>query len=217
MSSRARVVDEEIRPYDWRGLRGVPAAAPQSFEAIVPPTALQPAVRDEQRLAEIERDAFAKGYESGQRTGAEAAAAEARGLLRRLAETIDMLAATKQDMVRRTERQVVELAMAIAKQILQREITADRALLLAMARVALDRLGDQEAATIRLHPDDYAAVQASPDPKWASEQVTVVADSIVEPGGCLVECAGGRMTVGLDGQFTELSRTLLGEPDADAR
>ncbi len=84
-----------------------------------------------------------------------------------------------------------------------------------MARVALDRLGDHETATIRLHPDDYALVNASPDRTWASDQVTIVADSSVERGGCLVQCDAGLMKVGLESQFNELARTLLGEHAGD--
>jgi flagellar assembly protein FliH len=84
-----------------------------------------------------------------------------------------------------------------------------------MARVALDRLGDFEAATIRLHPDDHAMVTASPDRTWASAQLTVVADASIERGGCLVQCEAGLMKVGLDSQFVELARTLLGDHAGD--
>jgi flagellar assembly protein FliH len=213
------LVEEDVRPYDWRGaLAALPAAA-QIFETVdayeEPPTADGGVLVDERRLAEIERDAFSKGYQQGERSGAEAAGTQARGLLQRLAGAVDEVSSTRQAMIRRTEQQVVELAMAIAKQMLQRELNVDRGLLLGMARVALDRLGDHEAATIRLHPDDYAIVNRSPERAWASDQLTVVADSSVERGGCLVQCDAGLMKVGLESQFVELARTLLGGDAAD--
>jgi flagellar assembly protein FliH len=225
MSSRAKLVDLAPRPYEWFIAQEVPMLPPAIVasmdipdEPSLPDEPTPPAVAllNEQRLAEIERDAFTKGYDEGTRAGTAAAGQQAVELLRHLAETIEGLSSTKQDMIRRTERQVVELAMAIAKQMLQREITADRGLLLAMARVALDGLGDSEAATVRLHPDDYALVKAAPDQAWTSEQVTIVADSTVERGGCVVQCDAGVMKVGLDSQFTELARTLLGEQGGDA-
>jgi len=211
-------VDQEVRPYDWRGPRAAPlltAAVVETIDAPAETPAPVPAPVDEPRLAAIERDAHAEGFEQGERAGTEAAGITARGLLRRLAATIDELSSTRQDVLRRTERQVVELAMAIAKHMLQRELNVDRGLLLAMARVALDGLGDHEAATIRLHPDDYALARASADREWASDQVTVVADPVVEQGGCLVQCAGGLMKVGLESQFNELARALLGEQGGD--
>jgi flagellar assembly protein FliH len=216
MSSRARLVYEDARPYEWFGSGIVPLAAPipQSIEPDEPPEE-EVAQVSGPRLAEIEHDAFAKGFEHGERAGVEAAGSEARGLLQRLAASIEELSATRETMIRRTERQVVELAMAIARQMLQREITVDRGLLLAMARVALDKLGDHEAATIRLHPDDYAIVNSSADREWASDQVSIVADSAVARGGCLVQCDAGLMRVGLESQFNELARTLLGEYSGD--
>ncbi|MEP7305670.1 MAG: FliH/SctL family protein [Acidobacteriota bacterium] len=219
MSSRARLVQDEVSPYDWRaGFAALPPA-PVTFETVdvyeEPSTTHGATLVDERRLAEIERDAFAKGYQQGERAGAEAAGAQARGLLGRLAGAIDEVSSTRQAMIRRTEQQVVELAMAIAKQMLQRELNVDRGLLLGMARVALDRLGDHEVATVRLHPDDYAIVDRSPDRASAGDQLTVVADSSVERGGCLVQCDAGLMKVGLESQFAELARTLLGGDVAD--
>jgi flagellar assembly protein FliH len=221
MSSRAKLVNDEVTPYDWRaGFVALPPASPM-FETVdvyeEPSRPAGAALVDEHRLAEIERDAFAKGYQQGERAGAEAAGAQARGLIRRLAGAVDEMSSTRQAMIRRTEQQVVELAMAIAKRMLQRELSVDRGLLLGMARVALDRLGDPGTATIRLHPDDYAIVNASPDRDWASDQLKIAADSSVERGGCLVQCDAGQMKVGLENQFLELSRTLLGEDAAADR
>ena len=45
--------------------------------------------------------------------------------------------------------------------------------------------------------------------------MTIVADSAVGRGGCLVQCDAGLMKVGLESQFSELARTLLGEHAGD--
>jgi flagellar assembly protein FliH len=161
----------------------------------------------------IEQDAFANGYAEGERAGAESASARADAMLRRLAQTIDELEALRNDVLHGAERHVVQLAMAIAQRMLQRELTLDRGLLLAMARVALDRLGEQTTATIRLHPDDHVAIMAVPDCTWACAHVHVVADPFVDRGGCLVQTDFGLMDAGLDGQFQELARALLGDPE----
>jgi len=219
--SRAKRVDDQARPYDWPGRQPVPLS-PQAAPSSAPPAETyetpeeSPAVTGEllshqERLAELERDAFAKGYAQGERAGLEAAGTRANAMLRRLAQTIEELASTRDDLIRRTEHQVVQFALAVARQILDRELHVDRDLLLAMARVALDRLGEQAAATVRLHPDDHAIVMASPAREWTSDQVQVVADPAVGRGGCLVQSDFGVMDVGLDGQFGELARALLGE------
>jgi flagellar assembly protein FliH len=218
MSSRARrIVDASVEPYDWgaEAYRPSPPPPEQSAAPAAAPGGADAA--DEQaRISAIERDAFAKGYAQGERAGAEAAAKRGEAMLRRLTETLGDLGSLRAEMIRRTERQIVQLAMAIAKRILGREIDHDRGLLVAMARVALDHLGEQTSATIRLHPDDYNIVAAA-SPMPTSDQVRVVADPVVSRGGCLVQSDYGFMAAGIDAQLDELARTLLGEDEIAPR
>ena len=215
MLSRARRVGQPTEPFDWfAAAQAIPAAR----VATVPPPLVEPVAADpgEEQLrhqAAAERDGFAKGYAEGERAGAEVGAQRAEAMLRRLTHTIEELSALRNELIRGTEQQVVRLAMAIARRILDRELTVDRGLLIAMARVALDRLSDRSSATIRLHPDDHAAIVARRDSAEASEHVQIVADPVVGRGGCLVRSDFGLMEVGLDAQFGELARTLLGESD----
>jgi flagellar assembly protein FliH len=164
------------------------------------------------RLATLERDAFAKGYAQGERAGAEAASTRADGMLRRLGQTVEELAALRGEIIRRTERQAVQLVLAIAERIVHREVTLDRSLLIGMARAALDRLGEYGSATIRLHPEDLRAIGAVA--AFDSAQVRILADPVVTRGGCLVQSDFGFMDVSPESQFRELARTLLSDADA---
>jgi flagellar assembly protein FliH len=158
--------------------------------------------------AQIERDAFMKGYAQGERAGAEAAAARAEAILRRLADTIDELRALKADILARSEQQVVQLALAIARRVIHREVSLDPALLEAMGRVALERLGAGTSATIRLHPDVTGGRPVPPADPGGS---TVVPDPMVRRGGCLVQSDFGLIDVSVDAQIDELTATLLGD------
>ncbi|MGE0813527.1 MAG: FliH/SctL family protein [Vicinamibacterales bacterium] len=185
------------------------AEEPEVFAVEPVPAAVVERVVDP---AAIERDAFAKGYQQGERAGAEAGAARAEAMLRRLAQTLDELRGLRRDLVRRTEREVVELALAIAKKVLQRELALDGDLVWAMARVALDRLADVTTASIRLHPDDYAAAMAGRGASaLTTHGVQVVADPTVGRGGCIVQSDAGAVDVGLTAQIDELTEALLGD------
>jgi flagellar assembly protein FliH len=178
-----------------------------------------PEVSDEshrQRLSAIERDAFAKGYAQGERAGTEAGGTRADAMLRRLTATLEELATLRADVLQRAERQVVQLALALAHRVLEREIDGDRGLLLAMARVALDRMGEAARATIRLHPDDYAIVMTAREQSRETDQLQVVADTTVGRGGCLVESDFGLMDAGIDSQIREMARTLLDQTSGEA-
>jgi flagellar assembly protein FliH len=118
--------------------------------------------------------------------------------------------------IQKTERQVVQLALAIARRVIDREISLDRELLVAMARVALDRLADTASATIRLHPEDYAVAAGATKAgqagagKLSEGAVRLVADPIVSRGGCLVQSDFGLIDVSPDAQLRELADALLG-------
>jgi len=162
------------------------------------------------RLATLERDAFAKGYAQGERVGVEAGGKRAEAMLRRVAQTIEELSALKTSLLAQTERQTVQLALALARKIVHREISLDPELVAAMAHVALERLGDATPATIRLHPDDYTVVTRDSE-RWSSRQVRLLSDPSVTRGGCYVESEFGSIDASLERQFDELSRGLFGE------
>jgi flagellar assembly protein FliH len=207
MSFKARRLKEaSVEPFRWEPLRGRDTSPVFGTPANATP---DPDVQ--QRIAAQERDAFAKGYAQGERAGTEAAATRAEGMLRRLGQTVDELASVRGEIIRRTERQMIQLVLAIAERVVHREISIDRTLLAGMARAALDRLGEYGSATIRLHPEDFAAIGA----KATSEgPVRVVADPVVTRGGCLVQSDFGFMDASPDAQFKELARALLSEADA---
>jgi flagellar assembly protein FliH len=164
-----------------------------------------------QQLAIIEREAFAKGYEQGERAGSEAAGQRGEAMLRRLADTLTELTALRATMIRQTETQLVELALAVARRVVHREVALDRNLLIAIARVALDRLGESVQVTVRLHPEEYEATAAARVAESAGSGVAFVADPRVGRGGCRVESELGMVDAGVDAQIQEIARALLGD------
>jgi len=178
-----------------------------------PPADPVPAIdlaQQQAHLAALERDTFAKGYAQGERAGYEAGATRAEAMLRRLAGTLDELAHLRTAMIQQTEQQMVQLALAVARRILRREVTLDTDFVVAMARVALDRLGEQTRATVRLHPDDLAASGGAAE-QFTGTHVTVVADPSLSRGQCQVESEYGFIDVGVEEQFEQISHALLGD------
>jgi flagellar assembly protein FliH len=219
MSSRAKrlVRTAAVFQYDWAGgeTRAGSDTAPLAADA---PAALdEPAVdaallgQHQLRLAALERDAFATGYAQGERAGLEAGNKRAEAMLRRLAQTLEELGALRESMIRQTEHQMVDLALAIARRILRRETTLDGDLIVAMARVALERLGEAASATIRLNPEDYAHTVQRHGEEWAGKKVKVLPDASVSRGGCQVESEFGFVNAGVEAQFDEVMRALIGE------
>jgi flagellar assembly protein FliH len=206
-------IDRPVERFEWIGAGAWQPSARADRPALSPATAVEatPATaRPMPDFAALERDAFVKGYAQGERAGNEAAAARGEAMLRRLALTIDELAVLRAEMIQKTERQLVQLAVAIARKVTRRELTIDSTLLSAMARVALDRLGESSVATIRLHPGDLNAITSAGQADTTIGSVRVIADPAVAPGGCVVQADFGLIDVGLDAQLAEISSALIG-------
>lgn len=208
MSSRARRISgaAAVTPFHW-GHDAAPAAAPVHHEHAA---AEQQAMRDA-HLAALEREAFAKGFAQGELAGGEAAGQRGEMMLHRLTQTIEELAQVRTQMIHQTERQMVQLAMAIARRVVQREVSLDPDLLIAMARVALERLGETAQVKIRLHPDDYEAAGAARVAQLAGSNVMILADAHLSRGGCRIESDMGVLDAGVDAQLQEIARALLGD------
>ncbi len=218
MSSRAqRIADNtRVESFNWGGTHEPQPQASSPHRAAAAARGVSMPVPPVADRAELEREAFSQGYAQGERAGSEAAAARGEAVLRRLAQTIEELGGLRSALIHKTERQVVQLALAMAKRIIHREVALDNELLTAMARVALDRLGANASATIRLHPDDFAATKASRTAD-ATGAIQVVSDPVVRRGGCLIQSDFGLIDVGVDSQIQELTTILFGRDEgADA-
>jgi flagellar assembly protein FliH len=230
MSSRARVVtDVVVEPFKWSpvgtpmaaALAPAPAPAPPR-EAPAPaaqPAALTPealSIQQQERLAALEREAFTKGYAQGERAGLEAGGKRAEAMLRRVAQTLEELGGLRRTLMQQSERQMVQLALTLARRVVQREISLDPELIAAMAHVAIKKLGISNPSTIRLHPDDYTIVARDGD-RWSGSNVSVVPDPSIARGGCMVESDFGNIDGSLDRQFDEMARALLGSAGTPVR
>jgi flagellar assembly protein FliH len=170
-----------------------------------------PIVSEEHRGA-LERQAFETGYAKGQKVAELEAVRQIEATTRQLAGTIQEIAALRVGVMRRAERELVHLAVAMAERIVRREIHIDPDLLLVIARVAIDRLGERAVAVVHLNPADHALV--SKTALEAGGALEIVADADVPRGGCRIHSAFGEVDSGIDAQIRELSRELIGGDDA---
>jgi flagellar assembly protein FliH len=105
----------------------------------------------------------------------------------------------------RVEREVVQLSLAIARKILEREAQLDPALLAAMVRIALDRM--QAGPGVRVH------VPATEADMWrrmgkGEGRWEVVADAALKPGACLVETELGKADFSFEAQLRDVAESF---------
>ncbi len=160
------------------------------------------------QASEIERKAYEQGLsDSRARLAAEVEEAS-QPLRERMAESLVEISNLHTKIATRAERELVQLAIEIAKKIVHREVTVDREVALTLARVALARLHTRTMASVHLHPDDHAYLSAHPE-RLGNGSIEIIEDRSVTRGGCLVRTEMGDLNATIEQQFAEIERGFL--------
>jgi len=174
-------------PWKFPGMNGEPDAS--AGASVLDAQAL----RDAQLLAH--REGFAEGHAAGlaeaQAHWNDTLAAECEATSGRLAGLLAAaeagLAAAQQDIARGT----LEIACALARQVVRHELSVGTQSLEATVHEALAALlADARNARIRLAPVDHALLAPVLAAQLSGQAVSVVADAQLSPGDCLVDAAG---------------------------
>ena len=157
----------------------------------------------EAQAANDRREAF----EAGRQQGDQQARAELHPVLERLNASIAQIVAMRPDLRERAERDVVQLALLIAKRVLHRQLSVDEGALTAIARVAFERLTRSESYRVTVNPR-FASAVTSALPGGHSARVQIEPDPNCAPGTLIIHSAEGVIDASVDAQLEEISRGL---------
>jgi flagellar assembly protein FliH len=157
----------------------------------------------ESRAASERRDAF----EKGKRQGEQQARAELQPVLERLHASVIEVLGMRPDLRRRAERDVVQLALLIAKRVLHRQLSVDEEALTAIASVAFERLTRSESYRVTVNPQ-FAAAVTSALSGIRSARVHIDPDPNCALGTLIIHSAEGTIDASVDTQLEEISRGL---------
>ena len=204
-------------PADWDGWPGGALLKPEPPHQDAPGSGSEPKAGAEfdRRLEEETRRAFEAGRERGRQEGqqtertmqvaAQAAAEDKR--VRQAAELIDGFAQERDRYLQAVEREVVELALAVAARILRRESQMDPLLLTGAVRVALGQLSGSTQVRLRVPEEELElwteAIGLVPN---LALKPTVVAGEGMRVGECAMETEVGSIDLVIRAQLGEIER-----------
>jgi len=181
------------------------------------PEALAQQILEEAHLQaeQIKREAYQAGLAQGRATAEAAVHQEFEQLRQQYADSLAKLMSLRQQLIELHEKEIVRLVISIAKKIVHREVKVDREIVISLIKSALARIGDQSAATIRLHMDDYNYVQSRRGEFLSGENgiVKLVDDRSITRGGCLIETDFGQIDARIEQQFKQIEKALLEEEE----
>ncbi len=154
-----------------------------------------------------------EGFEDGRKAGYEEGNKEAERLVAMLHDIIDKTLARRQEIFDEAEQQIVDMVILVSRKVVKIISEKQREVVMNNIVQALRKVKGKAAVTIRVnmsevkltteHSKDFiAAVQNI-------EKISVVEDSSIEPGGCIVETDFGSIDARISSQLSELEQKIL--------
>jgi len=163
-------------------------------------------LKDNEDIEAETRRIFEDAFKEGEKAGFEMGMKKVEPLVKRLNQDISALSAFKKELLDKTEKLSVELALIFAEAIVLKECENNRGIIIEMAKKALDICEEKQEITIRIRRDDF---------KFISEDtlslLNVIPDDSLKEPGFIIESNFGDIDGTISVQIEELKKEFLKE------
>lgn len=168
--------------------------------------------------AQAERDKIIneskkQGYDTGYEAGYQDGQKEAERLVERMHNILDAVMKRREEILSETEYQIVELVVLMARKVVKIISENQKTVIMNNVLQALKKVKGRGDVTIRVNLEDVKLTtehtQDFIDRVEAVKSITVVEDTTVEKGGCIVETDFGAIDARISSQLTELEQKIL--------
>jgi flagellar assembly protein FliH len=160
----------------------------------------------------LETAANAEGFDKGREAGYENGKEEADRLVERLHTIMERIYQKREEILVDTEAQLVELALLISRKVVKVLAESQEEVVKANVIEALKKLKNRGDVTVRVnladakltteHTKDFISAVEN------AQNITVLEDSTVDRGGCIVETDFGAIDARISSQLAELEKKI---------
>lgn len=155
------------------------------------------------------QEGYDLGYNEGVTAGYQQGRAQAEDELQRLRALLGAVEEAVRQLGQATSEELLNLALEIAKQILQRALKVKPELLLPIVRNVMESVPQHsQHPHLHLHPDDAALVKSHMQAELANGPWRIVEDQRIERGGCRIETAVAEVDATLASRWQRLAAAL---------
>ncbi len=169
-----------------------------------------------EQLEDIRRQAHRKGFQQGLADGLRASEEQIAQRVSQLDDLLQCLAQPFEKLDSQIEEQLVHLALAVARQLVHREIKSDPGQIVGVIREAMGLLPAATGAVqIELHPEDAALVREvlnldeEDERSWRIREVPTLSR-----GGCRIANSTSSIDATVEGRLNQVIAAVLGSERA---
>lgn len=176
-----------------------------------------------------EAEAYEKGFQDGRQNGIQTGTTQGKKagynqglkdgrqavdpIIQLFNRAIEDVEDFKKQLYIEAQEEAVKLAIAMTRKIIASEPVIHPDILLNVIRTALGKTDRTEITRIRIHPTETETLHQGRFDLKISDQVVLVADGTVEPGGCVIETQSGDLNARLQSQIAVLEEAFEQELD----
>jgi len=164
------------------------------------------------RLEALQKEAYNEAWQKGHAEGLAAGAKDVRQRTERLNALLIAMGEPFELLDEMVENQLVELSLAVAKQLFRREIRIDPTHVIGVVRDAIQLLPvASQNVQIHLHPEDATLVRESLAPVDGEQAWTIIEDPLIDRGGCKVTTDNSQIDATNKSRLRALIGTITGD------
>ena len=162
---------------------------------------------------EIRDSAYRKGYDEGQKSGYNDGQSELNRLIERVHKIVESVMNRREEILRDTEQQIVDLVILMTRKIVKIISENQKGVVLSNVLSALKKVKTRCSIIIRVNIEDLKLTSEHTGEfikrVEAVQGITVIEDSSVDKGGCVVETDFGAIDARIASQLGELENKIL--------
>lgn len=172
---------------------------PEPAAPAAPPPPAAPAVD----VQAVRKQGFQEGFQAGADAAEKAARESYEAALAGLRAAAAAFDEARPALMAEAQQELVDLAFAIARRVLRREIGVDARATRAIASACMAEAGGAPVKRIWVHPDDVEAVR-----EGVGADIEVEGDETMTRGGAVLETERGRLDGSIEAQLDEIAKGL---------
>lgn len=161
----------------------------------------------------IKAGASDDGYKQGHEEGYASGEAEINRLIERMHKMVEAVMLRREEILKDTEQQIVELVILMTRKVVKIISETQKTTIMSNVLAALKKVKSRGTVTLHVNVEDLNIATANIDEFIKRvenvEGITVIEDSTVDKGGCVVETDFGAVDARISSQLSELEDKIM--------
>ncbi|MBU8849545.1 MAG: hypothetical protein KOO65_09625 [Desulfobacterales bacterium] len=159
----------------------------------------------EEKIKNAEKEAYGKGFSKGKTEGINRKQKELALAAESLAKLIKELKVLKEDFLKDSEKEIIDLVFSIAGSVIHKEVKTDKEIVLSVLSDAMRTIQEKKNVSIRLNPEDYRYItEAKSDFLDSFGDILIEQDKEINQGGAVIKTHLGTLDARLDQQLNKI-------------